>query len=205
MNATPSLSDHGPDRRKKVHRITPPQGDGSPQPSGDPTPDRASDRRKIIHRSPSASGTPSEPPPETTPPDRRKVVHQRPRATRTDRHSLGSVQVSEGDNGTGHSVGTRLTGAAHRLAATLMLLALIGSALGGERPVHDDPHEAHAVAHQEASFVHGLHALYALALIGWQALAGDDICGDCNLPADDGCRCVCYSGGYDPDDPACQE
>ena len=35
-------------------------------------------------------------------------------------------------------------------------------------------------------------------------LTGGDICDDCNYPVDDGCKCVCYSGGYDPDDPACQ-
>ena len=46
---------------------------------------------------------------------------------------------------------------------------------------------------------------YALALAALQALAGpSDICDDCNYPADNGCKCVCYSGGYDPDDPACQ-
>ena len=41
----------------------------------------------------------------------------------------------------------------------------------------------------------------ALALTSWGPA---EICDDCNLPVDDGCRCVCYSGGYDPDDPACQ-
>ena len=44
---------------------------------------------------------------------------------------------------------------------------------------------------------------YVLALALAQ-LVGDDICDDCNYPVDDGCKCVCYSGGYDPDDPACQ-
>jgi len=37
------------------------------------------------------------------------------------------------------------------------------------------------------------------------AARGAYICDDCNLPSDDGCRCVCYSGGYDPTDPACQD
>jgi len=46
---------------------------------------------------------------------------------------------------------------------------------------------------------------YALALAAAQFLAGPtEYCQDCNLPVDDGCKCVCYSGGYDPDDPACQ-
>ena len=46
---------------------------------------------------------------------------------------------------------------------------------------------------------------YALALAAAQLLAGPtEYCQDCNLPVDDGCKCVCYSGGYDPDDPACQ-
>ena len=35
-------------------------------------------------------------------------------------------------------------------------------------------------------------------------MMGGDICDDCNHPVDDGCKCVCYSGGYDPNDPACQ-
>lgn len=46
---------------------------------------------------------------------------------------------------------------------------------------------------------------YALALAAAQFMATPaDICDDCNYPVDDGCKCVCYSGGYDPDDPACQ-
>ena len=46
---------------------------------------------------------------------------------------------------------------------------------------------------------------YALALAAAQLVAGPtEYCMDCNLPVDDGCKCVCYSGGYDPDDPACQ-
>ena len=47
---------------------------------------------------------------------------------------------------------------------------------------------------------------YALALAAAQLFAGPgEICGDCQLPPDDGCKCVCYSGGYDPTDPACQD
>ena len=46
---------------------------------------------------------------------------------------------------------------------------------------------------------------YALALAAAQFMVGPaDICDDCNYPVDDGCKCVCYSGGYDPNDPACQ-
>ena len=44
-----------------------------------------------------------------------------------------------------------------------------------------------------------LSLAFALAQI-----TGGEICDDCNLDVDDGCKCVCYSGGYDPDDPACQ-
>lgn len=40
--------------------------------------------------------------------------------------------------------------------------------------------------------------------LAFAQLTGGEICQDCNLPPDDGCKCVCYSGGYDPDDPACQ-
>ena len=47
--------------------------------------------------------------------------------------------------------------------------------------------------------------LYALALVAAQLTVGPaDICDDCHYPVDDGCKCVCYSGGYDPNDPACQ-
>lgn len=50
-----------------------------------------------------------------------------------------------------------------------------------------------------------LVTLLSIALAFGQALSGPvEICDDCQLPVDDGCRCVCYSGGYDPTDPACQ-
>jgi len=88
-----------------------------------------------------------------------------------------------------------------------MVLAMIGSALGGMLPASGHPHETYSESadlSHEATLVSGIYPLYALALRGWEALVGDDICGDCNLPVDDGCRCECYSGGYDPNDPACQ-
>jgi hypothetical protein len=100
---------------------------------------------------------------------------------------------------------------------------MIGSAVGGALPLHGDRHEAPVessdhVDVQEASVATGLFSLWALAVSGWQAMTGGDICDDCsrqagaaNLPVDDGCKCVCYSGGNrqvgeanDPDDPACQ-
>ena len=100
-----------------------------------------------------------------------------------------------------------------RAAHTLMLLALVGAALGPAFPAHQegDGHEHAAVQTHEASLGGGLVALWALAsarmhaLQGWNALRASDICDDCNLDVDDGCRCECYSGGYDPADPACQD
>ena len=94
-----------------------------------------------------------------------------------------------------------------------MLFAMLGSAIGGALPIHFDgdghAHETpvestHHVNVQEANLISSLSVLYALAVNGWDMLTGNDICGDCGLDVDDGCKCVCYSGGYDPDDPACQ-
>ena len=92
---------------------------------------------------------------------------------------------------------------ARSLAATLMLLAALAAAVPPPPGAHDDRHPIEHVATVEASV--GLTSLWTWAIIAWQALAmPSDICDDCNYPVDDGCKCVCYSGGYDPDDPACQ-
>ena len=93
---------------------------------------------------------------------------------------------------------------ARSMAHTLMLLALVGTALGPALPQHHDDGHAESVEVHEASLGSGLVALWALAVQGWHTLAAPELCDDCNLDVDDGCRCVCYSGGYDPDDPACQ-
>ena len=225
-------NDGSPDRRKVVHRGSRPTSSGGsddgPAPDHDAAPP---DRRKIIHREPAAArsvtcttgGSEDGPAPDhdAAPPDRRKVVHQRPAQRAALAASLGGIRATAedvrlatamdddtgGDGGRG--VGTRLVETARGLAATLMLLAMLGSVVGGALPVHTDGHDASAEtsAHvdvQEANVATGLFSLWALAVSGWNALTGSDICDDCNLPVDDGCKCVCYSGGYDPDDPACQ-
>lgn len=83
-----------------------------------------------------------------------------------------------------------------------MLLAALASAV--PPPAHaGDDHEPATVEFQEASL--GLTSLWTWIAVAWDAMTGGgDICDDCNYPVDDGCKCVCYSGGYDPDDPACQ-
>ena len=99
-----------------------------------------------------------------------------------------------------------------RTAHTLMLLALVGTALSPALPQHHDDGHAETVEVHEASLGSGLVALWALAVQGWHALAAPELCDDCNLDVDDGCRCVYYSGdgacpgprSGDPDDPACQ-
>ena len=174
------------------------------------------DRRKVVHRSASASSSPAG--------DDNRLVGTEPVLRATLAASLGGIRASahedrvaaemaedseDTDGSGGRGVGTRLVETTHRMAATLMLLAMLGSVVGGALPARTDGHDASAEtsAHldvQEANVATGLFSLWALAVSGWNALAGDDICGDCNLPADDGCKCVCYSGGYDPDDPACQ-
>lgn len=185
----PIENDGCPDRRKVVHRGTSPTNDGGGSEDG-PAPDHDAappDRRKIIHRSPAAdrsgrspggSADGTVPDQNAAPPDRRKIVHQSPTA--------------------------------RALAATLMLLALLGSVVDA-LPLHADAddHEEliESTGHvevQEANAAAGLFALWTLVVAGWDAIAVGDICDDCNLPVDDGCKCVCYSGGYDPDDPACQ-
>ena len=97
------------------------------------------------------------------------------------------------------------------VARTLMLLALVGTALGPALPQHHEDHgHVGTVEVHQASLGSGLFSLWALAsarihaLQGWNALAAPEKCQDCNLDVDNGCRCVCYSGGFDPDDPACQ-
>lgn len=221
------INNSSPDRRKAVHRVTPPSNSGD---AGDgPTPDSAGDRRKIIHQNPSAENQESAPPdrrkiihrepsadgreqgvsPDAAPTDRRKPIHHRPSA-----YALRGAEARPAREGHGsRPVGTRWIGAAQRVAATMMLLAMMGSIVSGALPAHVDgdghAHEAPVqsadhVDIQESNLVSGIYALYTLAVSGWHALAGDDICGDCGLDVDDGCKCVCYSGGYDPDDPACQ-
>lgn len=130
---------------------------------------------------------------------------------------VGTAPVSEdptvperrGRNGGGRDRGR---GAAVRSAAhTLMLLALVGTALGPALPQHhEDGSHAETVEVHQAGLGSGLFTLWALAsarvraLSGWNPLRAPETCRDCNLDVDDGCRCVCYSGGFDPDDPACQ-
>lgn len=109
-----------------------------------------------------------------------------------------------------HGLAARL---AQRLAASLMLLAAIGTALPSAAAHHDDhgpaehQHEAPPVQPHQAGFGAGLVALWShaqtLAHDAWSALRGPERCSDCNLTVGDGCRCECYSGGYNPDDPAC--
>ena len=234
----------GLDRRKIIHR-SPSAGGGTGGSEDGPAPDPVTDRRKPIHQRPTAqtddppnphdppSRGPShgsvssvlmaeaaDPPGSSDPPERgadgdNRPVGGEPAARRALAESLGGIQAT--DREARSAVGTRLVGTARALAATLMLLAMLGSVVGGALPVHTDGHDALAEtsAHvdvQEADVATGLFSLWALAVSGWNALAGDDICGDCNLPADDGCKCVCTSGGGacpglrsgDPDDPACQ-
>ena len=203
------------------------EGGGTGGSEDGPAPDHDAappDRRKVVHRSPSASNDPAG--------GDNRPVGGSPALRASLAASLGGIRASAhedrvaaemgddpGDTGGsgGRGVGTRLVETAQRMAATLMLLAMLGSVVGGALPVHTDGHDASAEtsAHvdvQEANVATGLFSLWALAVSGWNALAGDDICGDCNLPADDGCKCVCTSGGGacpglrsgDPDDPACQ-
>ncbi len=226
----------GLDRRKIIHR-RPSSGGGTGGSEDGPAPDPVTDRRKPIHQRPTAqtddppnphdppSRGPSHgsvsssltaeadnPPGPNDPPERgadgdNRPVGGQPVARRALAESLGGIRAT--DREARSTVGTRLVGTARALAATLMLLAMIGSAVGGALPLHVDRHEAPVessghVDVQRASVATGLFSLWALAVSGWQAMTGGDICDDCNLPVDDGCKCVCYSGGYDPDDPACQ-
>lgn len=129
------------------------------------------------------------------------------------------------------SLGSRLGRASRSAAASLVLLALIASAV--PPPHHADPHHAeHADEHgtpspsapalvRAAPQHAGLEVLAIWAWIdaAWSALRGGrEICQDCSrqageahLPVDRGCQCMCYSGGEacpgprpgDPFDPSC--
>ena len=90
------------------------------------------------------------------------------------------------------------------VVATLLLLAALASAAPPTTHADDGHSDAPATVEVHRAGV-GITSLWTWAVVAWNALTGvSDICDDCNYPVDDGCKCVCYSGGYDPDDPACQ-
>lgn len=114
------------------------------------------------------------------------------------------------------SLGSRLGRASRSAAASLVMLALVASAVPPPHGV--DPHGAEhadnhgapvdgapalvATAPQHAGFE--VLAVWTWISMAWSALRGQqEICQDCNLPVDRGCKCMCYSGGYDPSDPSC--
>ena len=97
--------------------------------------------------------------------------------------------------------------AARSCAVSLMALSMLASALpSGHAPTdfhsHSEPRPSTQTP-RKAGFE--LQALWSVVVLAWTALRSQaEICQDCNLPVDNGCRCPCYSGGYDPSDPDCQ-
>jgi hypothetical protein len=114
---------------------------------------------------------------------------------------------------------TRSLALAQSLALTLMLFGLAVQAIGvtagvPESHAAEQHHEGHdhavtpahpgsvPLAETQAASIGGevLDALAALFTRLAAAARGAYICDDCNLPSDDGCQCVCWSGNPRPGD-----
>lgn len=95
---------------------------------------------------------------------------------------------------------------ARSCTVSLMALSMLASTLPSGHAAagphsHSEPQPSTQGVH-EAGFE--LQALWSVVVHAWTALRSQaEICQDCNLPVDSGCRCMCYSGGYDPSDPDC--
>jgi hypothetical protein len=176
-----------------------------------------------------------DPPPQDPPPDPNKekpmrgtVLCTTDAPSRTHGHSLGvPVPPVEGSARARRAAlhggivarpeeaARALRAVGHRVAATFMVLAALvmlfppaASEPGDHGAIHHE-HDAPPLQPHQAGLATGLLALWshaqALAHDAWSALRAPERCSDCNLIVGTGCRCDCYSGGYDPRDPACQE